>query len=101
MKMRLALLVAALVMVSAFATSANALSLSVEIGDRPYYEGREFWDYGWRYVWVPGHWDKRHRWVHGYYVRHWEWNRRHAHKRHHWRKHRDRDDRHDHHRHGR
>jgi len=47
-------------------------SVTVEIGDRPYYTrgpgyyvGRSY------YVWRPGHWARRHGqrvWVHGHYV---------------------------------
>jgi hypothetical protein len=46
-------------------------SVTVEIGDRPYYNrgagyyvGRSY------YVWVPGHWSRRHPrvWIHGHYV---------------------------------
>lgn len=44
-------------------------SVSIEIGDRPYYTrgpgyyvGRSY------YVWRPGHWNRRHVWVHGHYV---------------------------------
>jgi hypothetical protein len=98
MKKKLVVLLAALVGVSALATSASALSLSIEVGDRPYYQGANFWDWGWYYVWVPGHWDRRHRWVHGYYMRQGDWNRRHLHKRHNWRHH-DHDHHDDHHHH--
>ncbi len=47
-------------------------SVTVEIGDRPYYSrgagyyvGRSY------YVWSPGHWTRRHGqrvWIHGHYV---------------------------------
>src|SRR5690349_14269393 len=65
------------------APAAKALNFSIELGDRPYYDGRDFWDWGWHYIWVPGHWE-HHHWIHGYYVREWEWNGRYLHKRHNW-----------------
>jgi hypothetical protein len=89
MKKKLLMLMAALLAVGAITTpTANAIDVSISVGDRPYYHGRPvFWDYGWRYVWVPGHWHKR-RWIHGYYMRQGEWNRRYYHKRYNWRRYR-------------
>ncbi len=84
MKKKLVILLAALLTVSAVAIpSAKALDFSISIDDTPYYEGPNFWDYGWYYVWVPGH-RYHHHWVHGYYVRRGEWNRRHAREHHGW-----------------
>jgi hypothetical protein len=93
MKKKLATLLAALLTLSVVVTpSANAIGLSISIGDRPYYEGPEFWDFGWRYVWVPGHW-RDHHWVHGYYMRQGEWNHRYLHERHDWEHHHHHHDR--------
>jgi hypothetical protein len=85
MKRKLAIVLAALMTVSAVATpTVMALSFSIEVGDQPYYEGkRDFWDWGWHYVWVPGH--RRHgRWIHGYYMRVGDWNGRYIKHRHRW-----------------
>lgn len=51
--------------------AANALSISIALGDQPYYaHGPGYWARGVYYVWVPGHW-KWHRghrtWIHGHY----------------------------------
>ncbi len=58
MKWKIGILLA---MLAAMAPMANAVIVSVEVGDRPYYVhgpgyyvGRVYW------VWIPGHW----RWHH-------------------------------------
>jgi hypothetical protein len=47
-------------------------SVTVEIGDRPYYtRGAGYYVGRSYYVWVPGHWARRHGqrvWIHGHYV---------------------------------
>jgi hypothetical protein len=47
-------------------------SVSIEIGDRPYYtRGPGYYVGGVYYVWRPGHWGWRHGrrvWIHGHYV---------------------------------
>jgi WXXGXW repeat (2 copies) len=47
-------------------------SVTVEVGDRPYYvRGPGYWAGGAYYVWRPGHWGWRHGhrvWIHGHYV---------------------------------
>ncbi len=44
-------------------------SVSVEIGDRPYYTRGPGYQVGRAYyVWRPGHWSRRHVWIHGHYV---------------------------------
>jgi|ERR1043166_7122950 hypothetical protein len=46
-------------------------SVTVEIGDRPYYtRGAGYYVGNAYYVWVPGHWSRRHPrvWIHGHYV---------------------------------
>ena len=84
---KLAILLFVLAAVSA-TPMAKAAGISIEVGDRPYYEGREFWDWGWHYVWVPGHWNWSHsHWIRGYYIRQGEWSSRHGHHRHHWQQH--------------
>jgi len=46
-------------------------SVTVEIGDRPYYtRGPGYYVGHAYYVWVPGHWSRHHPrvWIHGHYV---------------------------------
>ena len=67
-----ALLIAALAVLSGvFAPMADAISLSINLGDQPYYaHGPGYWSGGAYYVWVPGHWTwRRHNkvWIHGHY----------------------------------
>jgi hypothetical protein len=67
-----ALLIAALAFMSGMlAPVANAISLDINVGDRPYYgHGPGYWNGGVYYVWAPGHWEWRHHhryWVHGHY----------------------------------
>ena len=66
---KLALLLAAMLCLSGV---ANAISISIGIGDQPYYtHGPGYWYGGVYYVWVPGHWEWHHHhkvWIHGYYV---------------------------------
>ena len=71
---KLAVLLAALVSISGiFATPANAIEISIAVGDRPYYlHGPAYYVGRVYYVWVPGHWAWRHHhrvWIHGHYVR--------------------------------
>jgi hypothetical protein len=69
MKKKLILLLAVLLGVSA---TAPAITINVEVGDRPYYlHGPSYWAGGVYYVWVPGHWIRRHHhrvWIHGHYI---------------------------------
>jgi hypothetical protein len=73
MKRKVSLLFAALLFVSGMVSTANAVAISVSLGDRPYYNHGPYYYVGpTRYVWVPGHhvWRHHHRaWVHGFYVR--------------------------------
>ena len=46
-------------------------SVTIGVGDRPYYRGPGYWSGGVYYVWKPGHWRWRHGarvWVPGHYV---------------------------------
>jgi hypothetical protein len=47
-------------------------SVTVEVGDRPYYvRGPGYYVGSTYYVWKPGHWSYRHGqkvWIHGHYV---------------------------------
>ena len=47
-------------------------SVTVEVGDRPYYRhGAGYYVGRTYYVWKPGHWAARHGqrvWIHGHYV---------------------------------
>jgi hypothetical protein len=98
MKTRLLIFLSILIGMGAmFNPAANAIALEINVGDHAYYEGPEFWDYGWRYVWVPGHY-QHHRWIHGYYQRHGDWNHRYMGTHHSW-NHHDHDHDHDHHDH--
>ena len=51
---------------------ANPGSVTIAVGDRPYYvRGPGYWYGGTYYVWRQGHWGSRHGqrvWVHGRYV---------------------------------
>jgi hypothetical protein len=60
------------------APPANAIDISIGVGDRPYYvHGPGYWNGPAYYVWVPGYWERHHhhkRWHHGYYrVHHKRW----------------------------
>ncbi len=66
---KLALLLAALSCMSGFITTANAIGISINVGDQPYYtNGPRYWARGAYWCWVPGHWNRRHTvWIHGHY----------------------------------
>ena len=70
MKKKLAVLVMALLGLSGMLTTAKAIRLDIEVGDRGFYtRGAGYWDHGTHYCWVPGHWSRfRHHWVHGHYI---------------------------------
>lgn len=73
MKHTISVIVAVLLVMSGFVSTANAVSVSVAIGDRPYYAHGPYYYVGpVRYVWIPGRhaWRHHHRvWVHGFYAR--------------------------------
>ena len=82
MKTKLAVFTVAFLSVCLLARpSVMALGISIEIGDRPYYtEGASYWDDGYLWVWVPGHYELRPReravWVRGHWDhtdRGWVW----------------------------
>ena len=88
MKKKFVILLCVLISAGAvFNPIANAIDFQISIGDRDYYDGPEFWDYGWHWVWVPGHWHRKH-WIHGHYERRGDWNVRFVKKHHRWHKHR-------------
>lgn len=88
MKKKLAILFAALLGAGLiFNPAAKAIGFEVTVGDRDYYEGPGYWDYGWYWVWVPGHWGPHHHWIHGYYQRRGEWSASHLREHHDWRRH--------------
>jgi len=64
------LLLIAMVATSILVPAAvQAQGISIEIGDRPYYNhGARYWAGDYEMIWVPGH---RYRggWTHGHYVR--------------------------------
>jgi WXXGXW repeat (2 copies) len=72
MKRKLTMLCAVLLCLGSMVPTANAVGVSIEVGDRPYYVHGPYYYVGpTRYVWVPGHWRWRHHhrvWIHGYYV---------------------------------
>jgi hypothetical protein len=70
MKKKLALLVMALLGLSGMLTTAKAIRLDIEVGDRGFYtRGAGYWESGVHYCWVPGHWGRYHRvWYHGHYI---------------------------------
>ena len=46
-------------------------SVTIAVGDRPYYRGPGYWSGGGYYVWKPGHWAWRYGqkvWIRGHYV---------------------------------
>jgi len=67
---KLALVLAALLAMNGI---ANAIGISIEVGDRPYYRyGYRYWAQGGYWCWVPGHWGWHHHhqyWIHGHYRR--------------------------------
>lgn len=66
------LLLAALIATSILVPAAvQAQGISIEIGDRPYYQhGPQYWAGDYQMIWVPGHRSEySHRWIHGHYVR--------------------------------
>jgi hypothetical protein len=72
MKRTISVLIAMLLCISGIVSTANAVSVSVAIGDRPYYAHGPYYYVGpVRYVWVPGHSAWRHHqrvWIHGHYI---------------------------------
>lgn len=72
MKRTISVLIAMLLCVSGIVSTANAVSVSVAIGDRSYYAHGPYYYVGpVRYVWVPGHvaWRYHQRvWIHGHYI---------------------------------
>jgi len=70
---KLAMFFAVLLCISGIVSTANAVSLNIDIGDQPYYTyGPGYWRGGVYWVWVPGHWcgwRRGHRvWCHGHYA---------------------------------
>jgi hypothetical protein len=70
---KLALLLAAVFCMSGLSTTADAIAISIGVGDQPYYvHGPGYWAGGAYYVWIPGHycgWHHHHRvWCHGHYA---------------------------------
>ena len=79
-------LAAVLALGTPLAPKANAIDLSISVGDRPYYHGGGYWHEGYYWVWVPGHYSHSWgRWVPGHYARRGGYNAAHAriHFRHH------------------
>ena len=68
---KLLLLVAIGVTSLTFGSAVQAAGISIELGDRPYYDhGPRYWAGEYEMIWVPGHWtDHHHHWIHGHYVR--------------------------------
>jgi hypothetical protein len=66
MKKLVLILVAVLSMSSGV---ARAISLNIEVGDRPYFlYGQRYYARGAYWCWVRGHWSHHgHFWVHGHY----------------------------------
>ncbi len=51
-------------------TATSYAGIHIEVGDRGFFNRGNFYvEGGNRYVWVPGHWGPRHRWIHGHYRR--------------------------------
>jgi hypothetical protein len=75
MKRILVFSLAAILCAGAFVpASADAASISITVGDRPYYHGPYYYEGHRRLYWVPGHYIRRHHhriWIHGHYERRW------------------------------
>jgi hypothetical protein len=64
--------------------SAMAIGISIDVGDRPYYtDGPSYWDDGYEWVWIGGHWGDHRHWIRGHYERRGEWHREHGRDHHH------------------
>lgn len=49
---------------------ARAISINIEVGDRPYYlYGQRYWSQGAYWCWIPGHRNHHGVWIHGHYRR--------------------------------
>jgi hypothetical protein len=73
MKYKLAILLGALLCAGAVVpTSAQAIGVSIYVGDRPHYtHGPWYWNNGVQWYWNPGYWGWRHHhrvWINGYYA---------------------------------
>jgi hypothetical protein len=70
--MKKLILAAVLGISTIMASTANALILNVEVGDKPYFiHGERYWGSDGAYwCWAPGHWNRRHTvFIHGHYRR--------------------------------
>jgi hypothetical protein len=62
---KLALLFAAIAGMSGV---ANGIGISIDVGDRPYYNGPGYYVGSVHYCWIRGHWNRFHTvWIHGHY----------------------------------
>ena len=80
------LLIAAVVLAGVLVPVAANAGIRIELGDRGFYHGATYYDNDWEMVWMPGHFGRNHRWIHGHYIR--------GQHRHNW-KHHMREDRRD------
>ena len=80
MKRKILILLAAVVAVTTpLVPQSEAIGFSISVGDRPYYHGPGYWNEGYYWVWVPGHFSRRrHGWVPGHYIRRGDYNRAYA-----------------------
>jgi hypothetical protein len=101
MKTKLAVLTVVLLSVCVLmGPSAKAIGISIDLNpnDRVYYtDGPSYWDDGYEWVFVGGHWGDHHRWISGHYERHGEFHRERAGEHHHHHHDHDGDHDHDHH----
>src|SRR5687768_7579433 len=92
------LMLVAIVAASIFIPAAvvEAQSLSIAIGDRPYYShGPRYWAGDYEMIWVPGHRSLvSRRWIHGHYIRGENRRRHRSYRRHNERRFEDRRDEH-------
>jgi hypothetical protein len=64
-------LILLLIAIASMSGVAQAISLNIEVGDRPYWHGARYWSNGAYLCWYPGHWvwfHHRKHWVHGHYA---------------------------------
>jgi hypothetical protein len=83
MKKKILILLAAIVAVTTpMLPQTKAAEFTISVGDRPYYHGGGYWNEGYYWVWVPGHYSHSWgRWVPGHYIRRGGFNAAHAHVR--------------------
>lgn len=64
------LLLVAIAMSIFLPAAVRADGISIQIGDRPFYNhGARYWNGDYQMIWVSGHMSRSGHWIHGHYVR--------------------------------